>query len=153
VLEAGEQHRRSEVHDLVWLLYVTLGGLAGGQVRKPWLVELEVHKLRDGQHAITEVEAALERVLLILDAVTCKVEETGRPDPFGHLVDCCGVCNDLDSAAEPLRLGHRLYALQLPLNAPQSVHARVSGTVLSHKEHIDVGGRDRHSPSLSAEQC
>jgi hypothetical protein len=40
MLEAGEQHRCSKMHDLIWLLCVSLGRLAGGEVREPRTIEL-----------------------------------------------------------------------------------------------------------------
>jgi hypothetical protein len=142
VLEAGEQHRCSEMHDLIWLFCVSLGRLAGGETRKPRTVELELHELRDIQPVIAEVKTALERVAPMLEAVTREMNEVGRLDPFGYSLYCCLRRNGLDGMSKVLHGGNRFDTCQLFPDVPQFAQAGVFGRVLTYKEHVHVGGPD-----------
>jgi hypothetical protein len=105
VLETGEQHRCGKMHDLIWLLGVALGRLAGGEIREPWIIELKLHEPRDGQLIVVEIEAALERVRPMLEAVTRKMNKAGRLDPFGYPLYCRFSCDRLDCMSKVLRGG------------------------------------------------
>jgi hypothetical protein len=105
VLETGEQHCGSKMHDLIWLLGIALGCLAGGEIREPWMVELKLHEPRDGQLVVVEVEAALERVRPMLKAVARKMDKAGRLDPFGYPLYCRLFCDCLDGVSKVLRGG------------------------------------------------
>jgi hypothetical protein len=152
VLEAGEQHCCSKMHDLIWLLGIALGCLAGGEIREPGLIKLELHEPRDGQLVVIEIKAALERVRPVLEAVAREMNEAGRLDPFGYPLYCCLRRNGLDGMSKVHRGGCRFHTFQLFLDVPQFAQARVFGRVLAYEEHVDVGGPDRWDLCLSPEQ-
>jgi hypothetical protein len=58
-LEAGMEHRRRDMNDLIWLLRVALGCLARRQIREPRLVEVQTHEPGNGELSVAEVEAAV----------------------------------------------------------------------------------------------
>jgi hypothetical protein len=142
VLEAGEQHRCSKMHDLIWLLCVSLGCFTGGKIREPGTVKLELHQLRDGQLVVAEVKAALERVGPMLKAMARKMNEVGRLDPFGYPLYCCLRRNGLDGMSKVLHGGNCFDTCQLFPDVPQFAQAGAFGRVLAYKEHVHVGGPD-----------
>jgi hypothetical protein len=145
MLEAGKQHRCSEMHDLIWLLGISLGCLAGGEIREPGTVELELHQLRDGQLVVVEIGPMLETVARKMNEAVCL-------DPFGYSLHCCFSCNRLDGVSEVLRGGDRFDTRELFPDVPQLAQGRVLRTIFAHEEHLDVGGPDRWSLSLSPEK-
>jgi hypothetical protein len=58
-LEAGMEHRRRDMNDLIWLLRIALGCLARRQIREPRLVEVQTHEPGNGELSVAEVEAAV----------------------------------------------------------------------------------------------
>jgi hypothetical protein len=88
----------------------------------------------------------------MLEAMASEMDETGRLDPFSHATHCCLSGDRLDGPSELLRGGDRLNTRELCLDVPQLAHGRVPRTVFAYKEHVNVGGPDRWSLSLSPEQ-
>jgi hypothetical protein len=88
----------------------------------------------------------------MLETVAREMNKAGRLDPLCDPLDCCLSCDRLNRASEALRGGDRVNTCELCPNVPQSVHGRVPRTVFAYKEHVNVGGPDRWSLSLSPEQ-
>jgi hypothetical protein len=115
-LEARVQHRRRKVDNLVRLLFVALGRLARRQVRKPRLVEVQIHQLGHRELPVAKVEAALERVVHILGSMACKMHEIGRLDLVGHALHCGSTRDGFDSTAGPTGLRRGTNVGHLPVD-------------------------------------
>jgi hypothetical protein len=115
-LEARMQHRCRKVHDLVRLLLVALGRLARRQIREPRLVEVQIHQLGHCQLPVTEMEAALERVVHILGSMACQMHKMCRLDPARHVLHCGITCDGLDSTADPTGLRRGANVGHLPVD-------------------------------------
>jgi hypothetical protein len=74
--EPAEEHRRREMHSLIWYVHVTLGRLTRAQECEHSLRELNVHDILDGEPPILKQKRALQGIRL-LDSVRRKVQYVG----------------------------------------------------------------------------
>jgi hypothetical protein len=115
-LEAGMQHRRRDMNDLIWLLRIALGRLARRQIREPRLVEVHIHELGNGELPIAEVEAAVECARLVLGAMACQVNKVRSLDARRDTFDCRVVRDGVDTAVTLACLCRVLDRRELPLH-------------------------------------
>jgi Zn finger protein HypA/HybF involved in hydrogenase expression len=123
-LESAEKHCRRQMHRLVGLVLVSLGRLTGTQESQKSAIELQLRELRDRQSTITKAESALRRIGMVLNAVTCEMDNvrfvyegrcTGHSRiPYvsmyvSNLTLICHSCDEVDF------LIHSGYGFEIPL--------------------------------------